>query len=67
MKKFYGWGRKKSGFKAVRLASLTENSKFILREDGFIRSIGIGLDDHKSFSASHRHNLLQPMFLYPFS
>ncbi len=50
MKKFYGWGRKKSGFKAVRLASLTENSKFILREDGFIRSIGIGLDDHKSFS-----------------
>ena len=41
-------GRKKSGFKAIRLASLTENSKFILREDGFIRSIGLG--DSKSFS-----------------
>ena len=45
---FYGWGRKKSGFKAIELASLSENSNYILREDGFIRSIGLG--DSKSFS-----------------
>jgi len=47
-KTFYGWGRKKSGFKAIGLASLNENSTYILREDGFIRSIGLG--DYKSFS-----------------
>ena len=44
----YGWGRKKSGFRAIRLASLNENSNYILREDGFIRSIGLG--NSKSFS-----------------
>ena len=48
MKIFYGWGRKKSGFKAIKLASLNENSKFILREDGFIRSTNLG--DSKPFS-----------------
>ena len=48
MKNFYGWGRKKSGSNAIILASLFKNSKFILREDGFIRSIGLG--DSKSFS-----------------
>ncbi len=48
MRTFYGWGRKKSGLRAIRLASLNENSNFILREDGFIRSIGLG--DSKSFS-----------------
>ncbi len=48
MKTFYGWGRKKSGFNAIKLANLNENSKFILREDGFIRSTGLG--DSKSFS-----------------
>jgi len=45
---FYGWGRKKSGFKAIRQASLSEKSNYILREDGFIRSIGLG--DSRSFS-----------------
>ncbi len=48
MKTFYGWGRKKSGWNALRLSKLIKNSKFILREDGFIRSIGLG--DSKSFS-----------------
>ena len=48
MKTFYGWGRKKSGFNAIKLANLNENSNFLLREDGFIRSTGLG--DSKSFS-----------------
>jgi len=35
---FYGWGRKKSGLKAVKLAQKYKTS-FVLLEDGFIRSI----------------------------
>jgi len=46
---FYGWGRKKSGQKAVTLAN-KYNTSFILLEDGFIRSIGLGVDGSPSFS-----------------
>ncbi|EAJ2033532.1 capsular polysaccharide biosynthesis protein, partial [Campylobacter coli] len=34
---FVGWGRKKSGLKAVELAK-KYNIKFLLLEDGFLRS-----------------------------
>jgi len=44
---FVGWGRKPSGQKAVELAKI-KNSPFLLLEDGFIRSIGLGEDE--SFS-----------------
>jgi capsular polysaccharide export protein len=46
---FYGWGRKKSGQKAVALAK-KYNTPFVLLEDGFIRSIGLGVDGSPSFS-----------------
>jgi len=46
---FYGWGRKKSGFKAVKLAQKYKTS-FVLLEDGFIRSLGLGVEDSPSFS-----------------
>lgn len=46
---FVGWGRKKSGTWAVRLAKLTKNN-FLLLEDGFIRSLGLGVDRNQSFS-----------------
>jgi capsular polysaccharide export protein len=45
--KFYGWGRKNSGLKAIRLAK-KYNTSFCLLEDGFIRSIELG--DDESFS-----------------
>ncbi len=44
---FIGWGRKKSGLKAVEFAK-KNNASFFLLEDGFIRSIGLGEDE--SFS-----------------
>ncbi|EIM4113738.1 capsular polysaccharide biosynthesis protein, partial [Campylobacter jejuni] len=37
---FFGWGRKKSGLKAMNLAK-KYNTKFILLEDGFIRSLNL--------------------------
>jgi capsular polysaccharide export protein len=46
---FYGWGNKKSGLKAMKLAEKTNNT-FVLLEDGFIRSLGLGVDGSKSFS-----------------
>ena len=46
---FYGWGRKSSGKKAVYLAQKCGTS-FVLLEDGFIRSIGLGVDGTPSFS-----------------
>ena len=46
---FYGWGRKKSGFSAVELAN-KHNTSFVLLEDGFIRSLGLGVDGSPSFS-----------------
>ena len=46
---FYGWARKKSGYKAIKLAKKKKGS-FILLEDGFIRSIGLGIDNSPSFS-----------------
>jgi len=46
---FYGWGRKKSGLKAVKLAQKYKTS-FVLLEDGFIRSIGLGVEGSPSFS-----------------
>lgn len=46
---FYGWGRKKSGLKAVSLAKKC-STPCVLLEDGFIRSIGLGVDDSPSFS-----------------
>jgi len=45
--KYVGWGRKSSGQKAIELAK-KNNSSFLLLEDGFIRSIGLG--DDESFS-----------------
>ncbi len=44
---FTGWGRKKSGLKAIGLAK-KNNGSFMLLEDGFIRSIDLGEDE--SFS-----------------
>ena len=46
---FYGWGRKKSGLKAIELAKKMDTS-FVLLEDGFIRSLGLGVDGLPSFS-----------------
>ena len=46
---FVGWGRKKSGLWAVKTAKLT-NNKFLLLEDGFIRSFGLGVEGSPSFS-----------------
>jgi len=47
--KYVGWGRKKSGQKAIKLAKKHQSS-FLLLEDGFIRSIGLGIDKWESFS-----------------
>lgn len=44
-----GWGRKKSGRFAIKCAEIF-NKDFILLEDGFIRSIGLGVDDSPLFS-----------------
>ena len=46
---FVGWGRKKSGIWAVIMAKLTKN-RFLILEDGFIRSIGLGVEGAKSLS-----------------
>lgn len=46
---FYGWGYKRSGQKAVELAKKCQ-TLFILLEDGFIRSIDLGLNHSPSFS-----------------
>jgi len=46
---FIGWGRKKSGLWAVKMAKIF-NKKFLLLEDGFIRSIGLGVEGSPSFS-----------------
>lgn len=46
---FYGWGRKKSGEKAIALAK-KHNTSFVLLEDGFIRSLNLGIKGSPSFS-----------------
>lgn len=46
---FLGWGRKKSGLKAIRLAK-KYHTKFMLLEDGFIRSLNLGVENSPSFS-----------------
>ncbi|MCV3375718.1 capsular polysaccharide biosynthesis protein [Campylobacter sp. IFREMER_LSEM_CL2151] len=46
---FVGWGRKKSGLKAIELAK-KHNVKFLLLEDGFLRSLNLGIDNSPSFS-----------------
>ncbi|QOW63583.1 capsular polysaccharide biosynthesis protein [Campylobacter hepaticus] len=46
---FLGWGRKKSGFKAIALAK-KYNAKYLLLEDGFIRSLNLGVENSPSFS-----------------
>jgi len=46
---FYGWGRKKSGLRAVELAK-KHNTSYVLLEDGFIRSLGLGAKGSPSFS-----------------
>jgi len=46
---FYGWGRKKSGQKAIFLAK-KYHASYRLLEDGFIRSLGLGVNDAPSFS-----------------
>ena len=45
----YGWGRKKTGNFALWLSKIL-NKPFLLLEDGFIRSIGLGVDGWDSFS-----------------
>jgi len=47
--RFYGWGRKKSGLKAMELAK-KYHSTLVLLEDGFIRSLGLGVEGSPSFS-----------------
>jgi len=47
--RFYGWGRRASGQKAVRLARKF-GSSFVLLEDGLIRSVGLGVEGAASFS-----------------
>ena len=44
-----GWGRKPSGKNAISMAK-RGNVHFNLLEDGFIRSIGLGVDNSPSFS-----------------
>jgi len=46
---FVGWGRKKSGLWAVRMAKLGRG-KYLLLEDGLIRSFGLGVEGSPSFS-----------------
>ncbi len=46
---FVGWGRKKSGLKAVELAK-KYNTRFLLLEDGFLRSLNLGVENSPSFS-----------------
>lgn len=46
---FMGWGRKKSGLKAIKLAK-KYNTKFLLLEDGFLRSLNLGVENSPSFS-----------------
>ncbi|EPP7526145.1 capsular polysaccharide biosynthesis protein [Campylobacter jejuni] len=46
---FFGWGCKKSGLKAMNLAK-KHKAKFILLEDGFIRSLNLGVENSPSFS-----------------
>jgi len=44
---YIGWGRKKSGLKTIKLAK-KQNTSYLILEDGFIRSVGLGEDE--SFS-----------------
>ena len=46
---FAGWGRKRSGHLAIFLSQLFHRD-FLLLEDGFIRSVGLGIDGYRSFS-----------------
>ncbi|MGI7707724.1 capsular polysaccharide biosynthesis protein, partial [Campylobacter coli] len=46
---FAGWGRKNSGLKAIALAK-KYNAKFMLFEDGFLRSLNLGIENSPSFS-----------------
>jgi capsular polysaccharide export protein len=46
---FVGWGRKKSGLWARKMSKLTRG-EFLLLEDGFIRSFGLGVEGSPSFS-----------------
>ncbi len=46
---FYGWGRKKTGLNAIALAQ-KYHCRFILLEDGFIRSFDLGVKGAPSFS-----------------
>ncbi len=44
-----GWGRKRSGILTVKFAKLFRK-RYLLLEDGFIRSIGLGVEDYPRFS-----------------
>lgn len=48
-RKFQGWGRKRTGEFAYKCYNHF-GGKIIRYEDGFIRSIGLGVDGHPSFS-----------------
>lgn len=48
-KEFIGWGRKRSGIFAMWCHKIF-GGKLTLREDGFIRSVGLGVDGSPSFS-----------------
>ncbi|WP_086226108.1 capsular polysaccharide biosynthesis protein [Campylobacter devanensis] len=47
--KFYGWGRKRSGQNAIDLSAKFDG-EFRLLEDGFIRSVGLGVEGAKLLS-----------------
>ncbi|ECP5280832.1 capsular polysaccharide biosynthesis protein [Campylobacter lari] len=46
---FVGWGRKRSGLKAIELAK-KHNAKFLLLEDGYLRSLNLGIENSPRFS-----------------
>ena len=51
---FVGWGRKRSGLWAEKMANLTKK-EFLLLEDGLIRSLGLGVEGSPSFSIVQDH------------
>ena len=48
-KNFYGWGRKKTG-RCAQICHKIFGGDFTLLEDGFIRSLGLGVENSPAFS-----------------
>lgn len=45
-----GWGSKRSGLRALRIAKINPKKTALLLEDGFLRSVGLGIDEHPPLS-----------------